>query len=98
MYHNRTLKVLEQMYVTVRKVKVSQGQTIEDDHRARVQIERAFASQHTHFEDYMRQLEGHFQTQVSIGSAQLVEVKGEAERLRSDGASTLRCKDRLRHP
>ena len=83
-HHNRTLEVLEQTYVTVRKVKLSQGQTLEDDHAARVEVERAFASQRAHFEEYVRHLEGHFQTQMSIGSAQLVEVQGEAEHLRSD--------------
>ena len=73
-HHNCTLEVLEQMYVTVRKIKISQGHTLEDDYAARVEVERAFASQRAHFEEYVRHLEGHFQTQMSIGSAQLVKV------------------------
>ena len=51
LHRNRTLKVLEQTYVTVRKVKVSQGTTLEDDHAARVEVERGFASQRAHFEE-----------------------------------------------
>ena len=78
-HDSRTLEVLEQTYVMVKKVKMSEGQTLEDGHDARVQVERALASQRRHFEEYVRQLEGHFQTQMSIGSAQLVEVQGEAE-------------------
>ena len=34
--HTRTLEVLDQTYVTVRRVKISQGSSLEDDHAARV--------------------------------------------------------------
>ena len=69
LHHNRTLEVLEQTYVTVRNVKISQGSTLEDDHAARVEVKRAFALQRAHFEEYVRRLEGHFQNQMSVGSA-----------------------------
>ena len=84
LHHTRTLEVLEQTYVTVRNVKISQGSSLEDDHAARVKVEQAFASQRAHFEEYVHHLEGHFQNQMFVGSAQLAEVRGEAEQLSSD--------------
>ena len=36
LHHNRTLEVLEQTYVTVRNIKISQGNTLEDDHLSRI--------------------------------------------------------------
>ena len=84
LHRTRTLEVLEQTYVTVRSVKINQGTSLDDDYAARVEVERAFALQRAHFEEYVRHLEGHFQNQMSIGSAQLVEVRREAERLSSD--------------
>ena len=36
-HRTRTLEVLEQTYVTVRSVKISQGASLDDDHAARVE-------------------------------------------------------------
>ena len=98
--HTRTLEVLDQTYVTVRRVKISQGSSLEDDHVARVEVERAFASQRSQFEEYVLHLEGHFRHQMSVGSAQLVEareeVKGLASNLRVASAS-LESRDRIAH-
>ena len=58
----RTLEVLEQTYVTVRSVKISQGNSLEDDHAARVEVERAFASQRSHFSGVRASPRGTLQT------------------------------------
>ena len=94
----RTLEVLEQTYVTVRSVKISQGNSLDDDHVARVEVERAFATQRSHFEEYVHHLEGHFRHQMSIGSAQLAEARREGEELASNlrvASSTLESRDSI---
>ena len=98
LHRTRTLEVLEQTYVTVRSVKISQGNSLEDDHAARVEVERAFALQRSHFEEYVHHLEGHFRHQMSIGSAELVEARREAEGLASDlrvASATLESRDNV---
>ena len=98
LHHTRTLEVLEQTYVVVRNVKISQGSSLGDDHAARVKVEQAFASQRAHFEEYVRHLEGHFQSQMLVGTAQLAQVRGEAERLGSEllvASAALESRDKV---
>ena len=80
---NRTLEVVQETYVQVRRVKLSQGTTIENDHDARVQIEQAFATQRGQFQEYVKHLETQFLAQLTVGRGEHAATHSEIERLNS---------------
>ena len=80
---NRTFEVVQETYIQVSRVKLSHGTTLEDDHKAPVQIECAFATQHSQFQEYVKQLESQFQSQILVRRGELAAMHSEVERLGS---------------